>query len=252
MCLTIAGFDPTGGAGVIADIQTFSAFGCFATAAITSVTFQNSSGVFGGINQTAAALRGQVEPIFDEYPIAAVKTGMLPTRDVIEETARLIKSKSLANVIVDPVIRATSGHKLIDDDAVVALIEILFPLAELITPNIPEAERLSGISIRTSADVANAASVLRQMGARNVLIKGGHPFGGNNSKTATDYLFLGDSQTVLKGEFIESSIRGTGCRLSSAIAANLALGNEMIESVRSAKEYVTKAIRTANLEEKVQ
>src|SRR5438067_7289531 len=138
VCLTIAGLDPTGGAGVIADIQTFSAFGCFATAALTSITFQNSSGVLGTVNQTAKSLRGQVEVVLDEYSIAAVKTGMLPTREIVQETARLVKSKSLANVIVDPVIRATSGHPLVDEDAVTVMIETLFPLADLITPNIPE------------------------------------------------------------------------------------------------------------------
>src|SRR5207249_5403565 len=129
---TIAGLDPSGGAGVIADIQTFSAFGCFAAAAITSITFQNSSGVFGTVNQTATSLRGQVEAVLDEYLIAAVKTGMLPTREIVQETARLIKSKSLANVIVDPVIRATSGHQLVDEDALAVMIETLFRLPILL------------------------------------------------------------------------------------------------------------------------
>src|SRR5439155_7224642 len=132
VCLTIAGLDPSGGAGVIADIKTFSAFGCFATAAITSITFQNSLGVFGAVNQTATSLRGQVEAVLDEYSIAAVKTGMLPTREIVQETARLVKSKSLANVIVDPIIRATSIHPLFDDNAVAAMIENLFPVADLI------------------------------------------------------------------------------------------------------------------------
>ena len=135
VCLTIAGVDPSGGAGIIADIKTFSAFGCFATAAIASLTFQNTTGVFGAVNQTAETVRRQVEPIIEDFDVAATKTGMLPTGEIIEEVARLVRENNLKNFVVDPVVRSTSGFDLIDDAALQSLIEKLFPLADLITPN---------------------------------------------------------------------------------------------------------------------
>ena len=156
VCLTIAGLDPSGGAGIIADIKTFSALGCFAAAAITSVTFQNTTGVFGAVHQTAGSVQMQVEPVIDDYEIAAIKTGMLPTSEIIEEIARIIKEHRLKNVIVDPVVRSTSGFDLIDDEALVALIKNLFPLADLITPNIPEAERIAGIEINSPDAIVSA------------------------------------------------------------------------------------------------
>lgn len=257
VCLTIAGLDPSGGAGIIADIKTFSAFGCFATAAITSITFQNTTGLFGAVHQTADSVRRQVEPIVDDYEVLAVKTGMLPTREIVEAAARLIKENRLKNVIVDPVVRSTSGFDLIDDDAISTIIERLFPLADLVTPNIPEAELISRIEINTPADIENAASIMQQMGARNVLIKGGHfaEKGRNGEeekgrktekRMARDYLFVGQDLHVFEAEFIESTAtHGTGCTLAAAIAANLTLGNSLVESVTIAKEFVTDAIRNA-------
>ncbi len=174
ICLTIAGLDPSGGAGIIADIKTFSAFGCFAAAAITSVTFQNTTGVFGSVHQTAESVRRQIEPVLEDYEIAAVKTGMLPTLEIIEVVARIITERDLKNVVVDPVVRSTSGFDLIDDAALTALVEKLFPLAGLVTPNIPEAERVARIKIDSSETIEKAAAIMRSMGARNVLIKGGH------------------------------------------------------------------------------
>ena len=254
VCLTIAGLDPSGGAGIIADIKTFSAFGCFASAAVASVTFQNTTGVFGADHQTAESVRRQVEPVIDDYEVAAVKTGMLPTREIIEEVARLIEENGLTNVVVDPVVRSTSGFDLIDDEALAALIEMLFPLADLITPNIPEAERIARIEITSDSDIAKAANIMRSMGARNVLIKGGHPAEGKRQKAkdksqkrrAKDFLFVGDELTVFEAGFIETTAtHGTGCTLAAAIAANLALGKDLIEAVRIAKNFVTEAIRTA-------
>ncbi|NJM54079.1 MAG: hydroxymethylpyrimidine/phosphomethylpyrimidine kinase, partial [Blastocatellia bacterium] len=141
ICLSIAGLDPSGGAGIIADIKTFTAFRCFATSAITSLTFQNTTGVFGAINQTGEAVRGQVEPILDDFQVSALKTGMLPSKEVIETVAEIVQIKKLKNFVVDPVVRSTSGFDLIDDDALKSLIERLFPISDIITPNIPEAER---------------------------------------------------------------------------------------------------------------
>ena len=247
VCLTIAGLDPSGGAGIIADIKTFSAFGCFAAAAVSSITFQNTTGVFGAEHQTADSVRRQVEPIIDDYEIDAVKTGMLPTREVIEETARLIGKMSGVRVVVDPVVRSTSGYDLIDDRALRSLIEILFPLSDLITPNKPEAERISGISIETESDIRAAAEAMQTMGARNVLIKGGHFDGAGAKRTkAVDHLFLGDDVHTFESDFIETTAtHGTGCTLAAAIAANLALGKSLLEAVDLAKQFVTNAIRTA-------
>jgi hydroxymethylpyrimidine kinase/phosphomethylpyrimidine kinase len=247
VCLTIAGLDPSGGAGVIADIKTFSAFGCFAAAAISSITFQNTMGVFGAEHQTAESVRRQVEPIIEDYDIAALKTGMLPTREVIEEVARLKAKMTNARFVVDPVVRSTSGYDLIDKAALASLIKVLFPLADLITPNRPEAERISGIAIESFEDIEAAASVMREMGARNVLIKGGH-FESDRTepRKAIDYLFLEGELQTFDADFVDTTAtHGTGCTLAAAIAANLALGKHLREAVGVAKDFVTNAIRTA-------
>src|SRR3712207_1825157 len=147
VALTVAGFDPSGGAGVVADIKTFTSFGCFATAAVTSLTFQNTTGVFGVANQSAETVRRQVLPVVEDFRVAGMKTGMLPTREIISEVARLIRETALGETapVVDPVVRSTSGHDLIDDDALDALKRELLPLARVVTPNVPEAERITGL-----------------------------------------------------------------------------------------------------------
>jgi hydroxymethylpyrimidine kinase/phosphomethylpyrimidine kinase len=254
VCLTIAGLDPSGGAGIIADIKTFSRFGCFATAAISSLTFQNTTGVFGAVHQTAASIRGQIQPVIDDFDVAAIKTGMLPTAETIQAVAALVRRNQLRNLVVDPVVRSTSGFDLIDESALKSLIETLFPLATLVTPNLPEAERITGIAILSEEDIEPAARLMQSMGVQNVLIKGGHALGKQEVKQqsepkvrkAKDFLFVGDDVHVFEADLIETtSTHGTGCTLSAAIAANLALGKDLIESVRVSKEFVIEAIRTA-------
>lgn len=241
--MTIAGLDPSGGAGIIADINTFSAFGCFAAAAVASITFQNTIGVFGAANQTAETVRRQIEPILEDYTVAAVKTGMLPSGEVIETTASLIARISF--IVIDPVVRSTSGFDLIDDEALRALEELLFPIATVVTPNLPEAERIAEMKIGGEADIRQAAKRIRSKGAANVLIKGGHLPSGN-PKTARDFLFEGDRLHVFESDFIDTkATHGTGCTLAAAIAANLALGNHLAASVKTAKDFVTEAIRTS-------
>lgn len=243
VCLTIAGHDPSGGAGIIADIKTFTAFGSFATAAITSLTFQNTTGVFGTVNQTAESVRGQFEPVIRDFPIAAVKTGMLPTREVIEETGRLVRENDLPNFVVDPVVRSTSGFDLIDDAALRVLIEKLFPLALVVTPNIAEAERVSGVKIDSFERMQEAAGKIYELGAKNVLIKSGHLI--HEGKTR-DLLFDGENFEVFSGDYIETNAtHGTGCTLASAIAANLARGEDLKTAISIAKNFVTEAIRRA-------
>ncbi|HTH51354.1 MAG TPA: bifunctional hydroxymethylpyrimidine kinase/phosphomethylpyrimidine kinase, partial [Pyrinomonadaceae bacterium] len=244
VCLTIAGLDPSGGAGVIADVRTFDAFGCFPTAAITSVTFQNTTGVFGATHLSAEDVRQQIEPVLDDFLVAAVKTGMLPTREIIEVVADIIRERDLKNMVVDPVVRSTSGYDLIDNAALRVLVEQLFPLADLITPNIPEAERITGVAFESIDDIRAAADIMHEMGARNVLIKGGH-FA--NEQRAVDWLFSSDREMQgFDSEFFDTTAtHGTGCTLASAIAANLALGNNLADAVAAAKEFVTNSIRTA-------
>lgn len=249
VCLSIAGLDPSGGAGIIADIKTFSAFGCFATSAVASLTFQNTTGVFGAIHQTAESIRGQVEPILQDYKVDALKTGMLPTRKVIEEVFRLVEENNLENFVVDPVVRSTSGFDLIDDEALHSL-KKLFPLALVVTPNIPEAERLSEMKIAGEEDFEKAARKIQSFGAKNVLIKGGHIFDGGKQnakeKKARDFLFEGANLTIFETEYYETTAtHGTGCTLAAAITANLALGKSLNQAIEIAKIFVNKAIKTA-------
>ena len=174
LALTIAGLDPSGGAGIIADIRTFLAFGCAPAAAVTSLTFQSDQVVFGAAHQTAATLRAQVLVIIQDSRVASVKTGMLPSREIVVEVARLLRETDLPSPVVDPVMRSSSGYDLMDPDAVDSLITELMPRARLITPNIPEAEALTGERIESEEGMRRAARKLRQMGARAALIKGGH------------------------------------------------------------------------------
>jgi hydroxymethylpyrimidine/phosphomethylpyrimidine kinase len=239
--LTIAGFDPSGGAGIVADVKTFAAFGCFAAAAVTSLTYQNTTGVFGASHQTARTVRAQVLPVVEDFRIAGAKTGMLPTREIIEEVARLFRKTALPAPVVDPVVRSTSGYDLIDDDALDALKMELLPLARVVTPNIPEAERITGMSIRDRQAMAEAARMIRSMGARAVLVKGGHLAG-----RALDVLDEEGEVTYFDAERLETtSTHGTGCTLAAAIAACLARGYNVEDSVALAKRYVTEAIRRA-------
>ncbi len=247
VCLTIAGLDPSGGAGIIADVKTFTAFGCFAAAAVTSVTFQNTTGVFGAVHQTPESVRGQVLPIIEDFEISALKTGMLPTREIIGEVALLVEKNKLKHFVVDPVVRSTSGFDLIDDEALEVLIEKLFPLADIITPNLPEAERITKMKIENEKDIEKAAKIMQSFGAANVLIKGGHFIKAEGGKrVAKDFLFEGSKLTTFEGEYVETkATHGTGCTLAAAITANFALGKGLIESVATAKKYVFEAIVTA-------
>lgn len=240
--LTIAGLDPSGGAGIVADIKTIAALGCFPAAALTSITYQNTTGVFGAEHQTAATLRAQVEPIVQDLNVAGAKTGMLPTAEIVAEVARLFAEGNLPAPVVDPVVVATSGDVLIDDEAFQILKTKLFPLARVVTPNIPEAEKLAGFPIHTEADMRRAAETIQSLGARAVLVKGGH------RGDAVDILLSDDGTfTEFRSEYLDvGDVHGSGCTLSAAIAACLGKGMTLKEAVGAAKEYVTNAIRSAS------
>jgi hydroxymethylpyrimidine/phosphomethylpyrimidine kinase len=256
VALSIAGLDPSGGAGVIADIRVFASFGCFPAAAITSVTFQNAEGVSGAEHLSAETVRRQVMAIIGGNSVACAKTGMLPTRDVVREVARLFRDTRLPAPIVDPVINSTSGYALIDEEALEEMVKELFPLARLVTPNIPEAERLTGLQINDEKGMLLAAEAIRKMGAPAVLIKGGHlgsrlQEGGARQEmampiAAVDVLDDEGRLTVFREARIRgAAVRGTGCMLSAAIAAELAQGTSLGASVGKAKKFVTEAIRRA-------
>lgn len=256
--LTIAGFDPSGGAGIIADIRTIEAFDCTAVAAITSITFQNAKNYAGALHQKPASVRAQIETILAEQEIAAVKIGMLATREVVREVAILIREFDLPSPVIDPVMESTSGGKLMADDAFEVFVTELMPLARVVTPNIPEAEKLAGLNIRDEDSMRQAAARIRELGARAVLIKGGHleqrsaVRGQRSAKrpsTATDLLDYDGEVTVFRGDWIDApNVRGTGCLLSSAIACGLAKGDELKQAIPTAKRFVLQAIQDGQLE----
>ncbi len=250
--LSVAGFDPSGGAGIIADIKTLVNFGCRPVAAITSLSFQNSNSMFGAVHESAKSLRAQILSMVEEFRIAAFKTGMLPTPGIVLEVARLIRERNLPAPVIDPVLRSTSGYELMEADAIDVLIDDLMPLARLITPNIPEAEKLTDLSIENEAGMRAAACKLREMGARAVLIKGGHLYRTprDSERVAREAIDLLDDEgqvTVFRGEWIDAPpVRGTGCMLSAAIAAGLAQAMELERSVSLARQFVADAIRNAS------
>jgi hydroxymethylpyrimidine kinase/phosphomethylpyrimidine kinase len=209
---------------------------------LTSITYQNTTGVFGAEHQTAATLRAQVEPIVQDLNVAGAKTGMLPTAEIVAEVARLFAEGNLPAPVADPVVVATSGDVLIDDEAFQILKTKLFPLARVVTPNIPEAEKLAGFPIHTEADMRRAAETIQSLGARAVLVKGGH------RGDAVDILLSDDGTfTEFRSEYLDvGEVHGSGCTLSAAIAACLGKGMTLEEAVGAAKEYVTNAIRSAS------
>lgn len=257
--LAIAGFDPSGGAGIIADIRTIQSFGCTSVAAITSITFQNSARFRGAIHQSAESIRAQLEAILGEHKISAIKIGMLPTGEVIREVARMIRERDLPAPVVDPVMKSTSGGKLMSDDAFEVLVTELLPLARVVTPNIPEAERLAGVNIEGEDEMREAARRIRELGARAVLIKGGHlkshepgvrrQGSETTDLTANDFLDDAGDVRVVRGDWIETpNVRGTGCMMSSAIAACLANGMPLAEAVAMAKRFVADQIQHSKTE----
>jgi len=237
--LSIAGSDSGGGAGIQADIKAASACGCYAMTAITAITAQNTQGVTDIHAVPAEMIGKQITAVAEDIPIDAVKIGMVPTAEAAVMIARLLERYSVPNIIIDPVMVATSGDRLIAEDAIDAIIEHIFPLAALVTPNIPEAKFISGLEVSTEEDYPEVAGKFREKGVKNVLIKSGHL----TRDFLTDYLFEGTEVYRYRYERIHTpNTHGTGCTLSSAIASFLALGYPLDEAVGLAEDYIHKAI----------
>lgn len=248
--MTIAGSDSCGGAGIQADIKTITCNKVYAMSAITALTAQNTTGVFGIMEVEPEFLQKQIDAVVTDIFPDSVKVGMVSSAALIKTVAFSVKKYGLKNVVVDPVMVATSGAKLMGDDALEALKTELLPLATLVTPNIPEAEILSGIKILSEKDMESAAKKIFEQYGSAVLLKGGH-----SVNDANDFLFLGESGKVddanLKntdgiwffGKRINNpNTHGTGCTLSSAIAANLAKGEPIVSAVKNAKAYISGAL----------
>jgi hydroxymethylpyrimidine/phosphomethylpyrimidine kinase len=244
VALTIAGSDSSGGAGIQADLKTFAAFGVYGASVITALTAQNTRGVSGVHEVPPDFVTAQLDAVFDDLDIAAVKIGMVAQVSTIEAIAAALSRRTPKHVVLDPVMVATSGDRLLSTDAVSALRECLFPLASLITPNLPEAAALLGDSVASdAAAIAKQGRQLLAMGARAVLIKGGH---GKGSESI-DYLFFGSDVIALPAPRIPTAnTHGTGCSLSSAIAAGLAKGEILETAVRDAKTWISAAIAAAD------
>lgn len=270
--LTIAGSDSSGGAGIQADIKTMMANGVYAMSAVTALTAQNTTGVTGIMNVSPAFLEMELDSVFTDISPDAVKTGMISSAPLIRSIVRKLKEYHAGHIVVDPVMAATSGARLIDEDAVGELIRSLIPLADIVTPNIPETEVLSGLSVTDPASMEKAARIIGDSCGCAVLVKGGHSTGcaddllyipaadktdshiGVAGNTTADTRDIADRKPVpgspsepqliwFRGKRIPSSnTHGTGCTLSSAIAANLAKGFPRAEAVRRAKAYISGAI----------
>ncbi|RJQ86521.1 MAG: bifunctional hydroxymethylpyrimidine kinase/phosphomethylpyrimidine kinase [Desulfobacteraceae bacterium] len=239
VALTIAGSDSSGGAGIQADLKTFQALGVFGMSAITAVTVQNTQKVFAVQEMPPNIVHDQIVCLFEDTPIQAVKIGMVASVALIEAVAAALAEVQCPVVVLDPVMISKSGYALLEPDARRALVARLFPLAKVVTPNIPEAEVLIGGTIRDEAQMRSAARRIAELGVANVVVKGGHL----DTPQAVDIVFDGTRFRILTGKRIATrNTHGTGCTFSSAIAAYLARGFDFFEAVQRAKEYVSGAI----------
>lgn len=238
--LSIAGSDSSGGAGIQADLKTFAACGVYGTCVVTSITAQNTVTIEQSFELPVELIRAQMDAVFSDFKIGALKTGMLSSSAIVETVAQKLGEVGAKNLVIDPVIISKSGFPLLKSDALENVKSQLLPLATLVTPNIYEAELLTGFSIKTLHDVKRAAEYILGYGCHSVLIKGGHLPG----EKATDVLFDGREFRTFDAERINvKGVHGTGCTFSAAITAHLARGEELTEAILHAKEYTTNVIR---------
>jgi hydroxymethylpyrimidine/phosphomethylpyrimidine kinase len=238
IALTIAGSDSGGGAGIQADLKTFHAHGVHGLSVIAAITSQNTRGVTAVHNVPLKHIRSQLAAVFDDFPIAAVKTGMLGSAAVTRLVAKEMRSRKPAWLVVDPVMIATSGARLLDADAVLAMVEELIPLADVLTPNLPEAEALLGRKLLTAQHYDEAGEALLALGARSVLLKGGHA----DEREVVDRYYDSNGVMELRHPRMPIQGHGTGCTLASAIAAELAKGQAPRSAIRRAVAYVHRAL----------
>ena len=240
--LSIAGFDPSGGAGTLADVRTFNRYGVYGAAVITAITFQDTERVHGVLPMGAEEVGRQMSILLSDMEFGAIKTGMLATGEVVEAVAHVLSEHGVRNLVIDPVIRSTSGAVLLDAPGVRAMVERLLPMATLITPNVPEAEVLASMRIEGPEDVEEAARRILSLGPEAVLIKGGHLKG-----EPMDFLRVrkpdGDRAYRFVGERMGEDVHGTGCVLASSVAALLALGCDLITAVSVAISDMREALR---------
>ena len=235
--LSIAGFDPSCGAGTAADLKTFAAHGCYGVAAITAITVQNTQGVETVHNTPTAELRAQLDALAADCEIAAVKIGMLGNRGNAAVIAEFLDAHKFTHVVHDPVMKSSSGAELLDAAGIKFVATELLKRSSVITPNVPEAETLTGLTIKDVADMETAGRKIVEMGARAVILKGGH------MERAIDVLFDGNELVQLSGDRVKfDNMHGTGCAFASALAAHLASGHSLFQAATLAKAYVTKAI----------
>ncbi|MEG2080258.1 MAG: bifunctional hydroxymethylpyrimidine kinase/phosphomethylpyrimidine kinase [Oscillospiraceae bacterium] len=236
--LTIAGSDCSGGAGIQADLKTFSAHGVFGMSVIVSVVAENTSRVIDIEDVSPDMIKKQIDAVFEDIGVDAVKIGMLSTPECMEAVAEKLNEYKPENIVIDPVMYAKNGCPLMDPNSIGTLIEKIIPLADVLTPNIPEAEKIANVKIETVDDMKNAAKIIYKMGCKNVLVKGGHYMG-----DAVDVLYDGTDFHCFETVRIDTkNTHGTGCTLSSAIASNLAKGFDLETSVKKAKEYISGAL----------
>ncbi len=241
-CLSIAGSDCSGGAGIQADLKTFSALRCYGMSVITSVVAENTSKVVSVYNLPAKEVENQIDAVFEDIRVDGVKLGMLPTVEIIKSVAEKLKQYKPKFIVCDPVLVATSGDTLSGNKVVSAYKKYIFPIATIITPNIPEAEAFTGLKIKNTEDMKISAQKFIDMGANSVLVKGGHLTG-----DAVDILFDGKDFHEIRSKRIDSNnTHGTGCTLSSAITAFLANGCNLAKAVKNAKSYLFSAIFISN------
>lgn len=239
VALTIAGSDSSGGAGIQADLKTFQAHGVFGMSAVTAVTVQNTQKVYDIQEILPKIVHDQIICLFDDIEIHAVKIGMVSSIELIQAITKALKAVKPPAIVLDPVMISKSGYRLLNQDAQDALTQYLFPLAEVVTPNIYEAEALIGKKIAGVDDMKSAAIDILKLGSNKVVVKGGHL----EEDRATDILYDGQEFKALESQRVETkNTHGTGCTFSSAIAANIALGKEFFEAVTLAKAYITGAI----------
>ncbi len=237
--MTIAGSDSCGGAGIQADLKTMSAFGVHGTSALTSITAQNTLGVRRSFHLPAELVGEQIDAIMDDMGADAAKTGMLATEEIMEIVGDRIRERGIPNVVVDPVMVATSGARLMDEKATEVFVRELLPLALVITPNVDEAAVLAGFTVETPAAMRDAARAIHDLTGASVLVKGGHMSG-----DATDVLYDGVEFRDFTSRRIEGGrIHGTGCTLAAAIASGLARGDALVRAVENAKDFVTRGIK---------